>query len=197
MRRTMIPTIKHMRIFMSFHHICFRTLLAPRRNPWADTARLSVLSCSESNRSPRCETLLIFSRITPTVSSICCAASYVSPLLNNFSGVQRERRLRGQRACKVVDPTTNLGDMLSVSLAEVVLACAFGVHDKHPTCDVSGSRISHHQIACHLLADDLDIGVHVPLATQPSSGYQQEAALRPAHRRGCRDRRAALGRPWL
>jgi len=54
-----------------FHHICLRTLLAPRRKPWADTARLSVLSWRESRRSPRCETLLMFSRITPTVSSIC------------------------------------------------------------------------------------------------------------------------------
>jgi len=63
--------IMHMRIFMSFHHICFLTRFAPLRKPWAETARLSVLSWRESNRSPRWETLLIFSRITPTVSSIC------------------------------------------------------------------------------------------------------------------------------
>ncbi len=78
MRRTMIPTIKHMRIFMSFHHICFRTLFAPLRKPWAETARLSVLSRRESSRSPLCDTLLMFSRITPTVSSICCKRSHVS-----------------------------------------------------------------------------------------------------------------------
>lgn len=29
------------RIFMSFHHICFLTRFAPRRNPWAEAARLS------------------------------------------------------------------------------------------------------------------------------------------------------------
>lgn len=61
-----------------FHHICLRTLLAPRRKPCADTARLSVLSWRESRRSPRWETLLMFSRITPTVSSICCRRALVS-----------------------------------------------------------------------------------------------------------------------
>lgn len=89
MSKMMIPAIKHILIFMSyislsdraiagqqynrltFHHICLRTLFAPRRNPCAETARLSVLSWRESNLSPRCETLLMFSRMTPTVSSIC------------------------------------------------------------------------------------------------------------------------------
>ena len=70
--RMMMPTMRHMRIFMSFHHICFRTRFAPRRKPWADTARLSVLSCRESSRAPRSETLLILSRIIPTVLSISC-----------------------------------------------------------------------------------------------------------------------------
>lgn len=70
--RMITQMTRHTRIFMSFHHICLRTRLAPRRKPWADTARLSVLSCKESRRSPRWETLLMFSRITPTVSSICC-----------------------------------------------------------------------------------------------------------------------------
>ena len=65
-----MPTIRHMRIFMSFHHICLRTRLAPFRKPWADTARLSVLSCSESRRAPRSETLLMLSRMMPTVLSI-------------------------------------------------------------------------------------------------------------------------------
>jgi hypothetical protein len=65
-----MPTMRHMRIFMSFHHICLRTRLAPRRKPWADCARLSVLSCSESRRAPRSETLLMLSRIIPTVLSI-------------------------------------------------------------------------------------------------------------------------------
>ena len=32
---TMMPTMMHILIFMSFHHICFRTRLAPRRNPLA------------------------------------------------------------------------------------------------------------------------------------------------------------------
>ena len=50
---------------------CFLTRFAPLRNPCAEVARLSVLSWRESSLSPRCETLLIFSRMTPTVSSIC------------------------------------------------------------------------------------------------------------------------------
>ena len=68
--RMMMPTIRHMRIFMSFHHICLRTRLAPLRKPCAETARLSVLSCNESRRAPRSETLLILSRMIPTVLSI-------------------------------------------------------------------------------------------------------------------------------
>lgn len=68
--RMMMPTMRHMRIFMSFHHICLRTRLAPFRKPWADTARLSVLSWSESRRAPRSETLLMLSRMMPTVLSI-------------------------------------------------------------------------------------------------------------------------------
>lgn len=77
-RSTITQIAKHTRIFISFHHICLRTRLAPRRKPWADTARLSVLSWRESRRSPRWETLLMFSRITPTVSSICYKKSHVS-----------------------------------------------------------------------------------------------------------------------
>ena len=68
--RTMMPTMSHMRIFMSFHHICLRTRFAPLRKPWADWARLSVLSCSESRRAPLSETLLMLSRMIPTVLSI-------------------------------------------------------------------------------------------------------------------------------
>lgn len=51
--KIMMPTMMQMRIFISFHHICLRTLLAPRRKPCADVARLSVLSCRLSSRSPR------------------------------------------------------------------------------------------------------------------------------------------------
>lgn len=82
--KRMMPAIKHMRIFMSFHHICFRTRFAPRLKPCAETARLSVLSCSESRRSPRWETLLMFSRITPTVSSICCNRSELAKALSRI-----------------------------------------------------------------------------------------------------------------
>lgn len=67
-----MPTMRHMRIFMSFHHICLRTRLAPLRKPWAEVARLSVLSWSESRRAPRSETLLMLSRMIPTVLSISC-----------------------------------------------------------------------------------------------------------------------------
>lgn len=70
MSKIMTAAMMHIRIFMSFHHICFLTRLAPRRNPCAETARLSVLSCSESKRSPRSETLLMLSRMIPTVLSI-------------------------------------------------------------------------------------------------------------------------------
>jgi hypothetical protein len=65
-----MPTMRHIRIFMSFHHICLRTLLAPLRKPWAETARLSVLSCRVSSRVPRSDTLLMLSRMMPTVLSI-------------------------------------------------------------------------------------------------------------------------------
>lgn len=70
MSRMMMPTMRHMRIFISFHHICLRTRLAPLRKPWAEVARLSVLSWSESRRAPRSETLLMLSRMIPTVLSI-------------------------------------------------------------------------------------------------------------------------------
>jgi hypothetical protein len=68
--RMMMPTIMQIRIFMSFHHICLRTRLAPRRKPCADVARLSVLSCRASRRSPRCEALFRLSCIWRTVLSI-------------------------------------------------------------------------------------------------------------------------------
>jgi hypothetical protein len=68
--RMMMPTMMQIRIFMSFHHICLRTRLAPRRKPCADVARLSVLSCRASRRSPRCEALFRLSCIWRTVLSI-------------------------------------------------------------------------------------------------------------------------------
>src|SRR5271168_2300236 len=82
-RRIITPPTRHNLIFISFHHICFLTLFAPRLNPCALTARLSVFDSSESRRSPRSATLLILSRMMPTyckphteerdtVSSICC-----------------------------------------------------------------------------------------------------------------------------
>ena len=71
--KTTIPTMMQIRIFMSFHHICFLTLLAPRRKPCADTAKLSVLSWRLSRRSPRSETLLMLLRMTLTVESISCS----------------------------------------------------------------------------------------------------------------------------
>jgi hypothetical protein len=75
MSRMRMPTKRQMRIFMSFHHICLRTRLAPLRKPCAETARLSVLSCSESRRAPRSDTLLMLSLMIPTVLSISCDAS--------------------------------------------------------------------------------------------------------------------------
>lgn len=40
--RTTIPIPMRIFIFVSFHHIAFRTLLAPLRKPCAETARLSL-----------------------------------------------------------------------------------------------------------------------------------------------------------
>ena len=67
----MTPKIRHILIFISFHHMSFLTRLAPRRKPCALIARLSVLFSIESNLSPRSATLLILSLMIPTVSSIC------------------------------------------------------------------------------------------------------------------------------
>lgn len=68
----MITTkIRHILIFISFHHISFLTRLAPLLNPCALIAKLSVLFSIESNLSPRSATLLMLSLIIPTVSSIC------------------------------------------------------------------------------------------------------------------------------
>lgn len=67
---TATATPMMMRIFISFHHMFFRTLFAPLRKPCADTARLSVLSCNESSLSPLSATFVIFSLMIPTVSSI-------------------------------------------------------------------------------------------------------------------------------
>jgi hypothetical protein len=41
-KRIMIPTTIQIRIFISFHHISLRTRFAPRRKPWAETAKLSI-----------------------------------------------------------------------------------------------------------------------------------------------------------
>lgn len=47
-------------IFMSFHHICLRTLLAPRLNPCAETARLSGYSWKRWNRGQHFGDFLVF-----------------------------------------------------------------------------------------------------------------------------------------
>lgn len=75
--KMMMPTTMQILIFMSFHHICLRTRLAPRLKPCADVARLSVLSWRASRRSPRCEALFRLSCIWRTVLSIsyCVAKS--------------------------------------------------------------------------------------------------------------------------
>lgn len=82
--KMMIPPIKHILALKSFHHICFLTRFAPLLNPCADCARLSVLSCNVSNLSPRSATLLMFSRMMPTVSSICACMAAV------FDGAEEE-----------------------------------------------------------------------------------------------------------
>lgn len=82
----MTPKTIHMRIFISFHHMSFLTRLAPRRNPWALMARLSVLFSIESNRSPLSATLLMLSLMIPTVSSICYK------LLVNFSSQSQSHK---------------------------------------------------------------------------------------------------------
>ena len=87
--RMMMPTMMQIRIFMSFHHICLRTRLAPRRKPCADVARLSVLSCRASRRSPRCEALFRLSCICRTVLSISCWSQ--TALLAIWSSLPRGR----------------------------------------------------------------------------------------------------------
>lgn len=94
--KTMMPMIRHILIFMSFHHICFLTLLAPRLKPCAETARLSVLSCRLSRRSPRSETLLMLLRMTLTVESISCINSQ-SLSVRIESHLVGDVRLGGQR----------------------------------------------------------------------------------------------------
>lgn len=79
-RSTMIPTMIQILIFIFFHHICLRTLFAPRRKPWADWLRFSDLSWSWSMCSPRWATDSRFFFITLTVSSIC----YIWALISNF-----------------------------------------------------------------------------------------------------------------
>lgn len=74
---TMIPITIHNLIFISFHHICFLTLLAPLLKPWALTAKLSALSWIESNLSPLSATLLRLSLMISTVSLTCCCISSV------------------------------------------------------------------------------------------------------------------------
>jgi hypothetical protein len=71
MRRMIMPMMMHIRIFTSFHHICFLILFAPLRKFCAEVARLSVLSCKASRCSPRWPTELMFSFIASMVSSIC------------------------------------------------------------------------------------------------------------------------------
>lgn len=44
MMSTAIPIPIMIRILMSFHHICLRTRLAPRRKPCAEAARVSAKS---------------------------------------------------------------------------------------------------------------------------------------------------------
>jgi len=94
--KRMMPTIRHILIFMSFHHICFLTLLAPRLKPCAETARLSVLSCRLSRRSPRSETLLMLLRMTLTVESISCVNSQSLSARVGWK-VMGDVRLGGQR----------------------------------------------------------------------------------------------------
>lgn len=93
MSKMMMPMIRHILIFISFHHICFLTLLAPRLNPCAETARLSVLSCRLSRRSPRSETLLMLLRMTLTVESISCDGSISSGFLKCHGHVSGQELL--------------------------------------------------------------------------------------------------------
>lgn len=95
--RMMMPMIRHILIFMSFHHICFLTLLAPRLKPCAETARLSVLSCRLSRRSPRSETLLMLLRMTLTVESISCTNNSSAFVRTNRKNGRSGIRLGGQR----------------------------------------------------------------------------------------------------
>ena len=57
-----------------FHHIWRRRPLLRTRKSCAPTPKRSVLSTSESMRSPRCSTRSMFSVMIPRTSSISCLA---------------------------------------------------------------------------------------------------------------------------
>jgi hypothetical protein len=117
---------------LSFHHICLRTRLAPLRKPWADTARLSVLSCSESRRAPRSETLLMLSRMIPTVLSISWSASQRAMSHTSFCALKlRSSHMRkvvqmlpegaGQPHCYRIN--LEAGYAISTALADMAAEC--------------------------------------------------------------------------
>eukprot|EP00834_Sanchytrium_tribonematis_P006088 NODE_418_length_7796_cov_0.461868.p9 type:complete len:119 gc:universal NODE_418_length_7796_cov_0.461868:5304-5660(+) len=62
-----VPPINNF-TFMSLHHICLLTLLAPRLNCMEDSCKDSVLFCKLSKFSPLSITLWILSCIIPTTS---------------------------------------------------------------------------------------------------------------------------------
>ena len=88
----MTPITKHRTIFISFSHISFRTLFVPRRKCFADTERSSVVSCKESNLSPRCATFLMFCYITMTVSSIWSCKSCKSCLPLFYQWINKSKQ---------------------------------------------------------------------------------------------------------
>jgi hypothetical protein len=94
-RRITTPPMRHKRIFISFHHICFRTRFAPRRNPCAETARLSTPQSASSVHQ---------SRTNPR---------------RTVRGKKRSKRSRGVRFCtcfrfKGIQSLTPLSDLVNI-----------------------------------------------------------------------------------
>lgn len=126
--RMMMPMIRHILIFISFHHICFLTLLAPRLKPCADVAKLSVLSCKLSRRSPRSETLLMLLRMTLTVESISCVHS-----ISRVSDVFNASQIVAEQSCNVEHSMVLL---MRRQVKHEAKPTQSGRHSQSASCDV-------------------------------------------------------------
>lgn len=201
-----MPTIKHMRIFMSFHHICLRTRLAPLLKPCAETARLSVLSCSESRRAPRSETLLMLSRMMPTVLSIswCLCQQLPTGTMLRVQGVRMSSAAGTERSwsfATVAIRHEGAWDVLASPQgwrrALLQLRNQHLCSNSTPAAPLR-SMMPQKTPACRSALLGV-CGGNIPLGERQCacchSGLQQPAGRR-RRRKECTGRKAARGRPW-